>query len=229
MVEAKFDEIVMLVHPLFDIIGNEQNIFVLKKTNISNGKLIFSDQLDKKEVELFKKQVSVSLAVYRKTIKEYKAPNRFFLIVYPYRKKDYSDIRGFFNKQLVDYMKSELKNQFKVYPEFSLGYVKSELDNVIPKLKPKVKIIAFGEWADGCVPGQIHALTKFLVDHNICVVDSKILVDRSIKYNDFEKDLGKDFKHRIISWSQKREQFREFKSNKQEQLIKVNKTRMNLK
>jgi len=229
MVEAKFDEIVMLVHPLFDLIGRRQNISVLKKTNISNGKLIFDKDCDPKEVELFKKQISVSLAVYRKTIKEYKAPNRFFLIVYPSPQKDFADIRSILNKQLIDYMNLELKNQFKVYPEFSLGVVESELNDVIPRLKSKVKIIAFGEWADGCVLAEMGQLNSILSKHQITVVDSKILVDRSIKYNNFEKDFGKDFRDRIISKEQQKEKFRTFKSNKQEQLIKLNKTRMNLK
>jgi len=215
MATQKFDEIVMLVHPLFDLIGHPSSWGLLKNISVNDGKLIFNKNCDLKEVELFKKQISVSLAVYRKTINEYKAPNRFFLIVHPSQTIGNSDLRGFLNKQLVDYAKSKLKDQLLVYPGFTLDYVTSEFKDIIPKFKTKVKIIGFGEWADGCVPSQMRILTKFLVDRNISVVNSEILFDRSIKCNDLEHDyLGKDFKHRIISREQKINKFIEFKRTK---------------
>jgi len=216
MVEQKYDEIVMLVHPLFDVFTGSGFYSILKNASVKDGEIIFNEKCDKTKVELFKKQISVSLATYRKTIKEYKAPNRLFLIIDPLNTKAYSEIRGFPTKQLINYAKSELKDQLVIYSKFSLlSALQSELKEIFLKLKPKVKLIGFGEWTDGCVRGQMKALTTILSSQSIKITNSKILLNRSVDASgteSFERNITKkDLRQKIISKEQKQENFKIFK------------------
>jgi len=223
MVEQKYNEIVMLVHPLYDVFFTHEFNYILRKTTIKDNRLVFDKSLLKKDVDLFKKQISVSLAVYRKTIKERDKGNNFFILnelcvdktfidSIPERKDMYDLVM----RPLKEYIEKKFKNRFFVfYNQVSSAEALEERESNFLKLKKKlaseIKLIGFGEYAnkDRCVNQSMNYVSEKItkkesnLDKPIKIISKKKLYTRSLSYPGTKETLL-NFRHRIITPEQQK-------------------------
>lgn len=190
--KKQYDEIVLLVHPLHNLIYSLVDSESLEEP-LANEKEALEHISQNKRL---KNQLKKSLAAYGQKILECKdKPNILFVLVNilpsnpaKYRnEKIYSQLL----KKIYALGKSNLGQRFIVTnsnPEFTVFDYRAKeriFKSSINKIKPKVKIYSFGEYADKglCVENWTQYAVQELNKKGIEVIGSKIITDSSLFRN----------------------------------------------
>ncbi|GEM_PF-7089487 len=209
MVEAKFDEIVMLVHPLYDEFISALNPIDIDLIALGDRTKNF---LKPDELKLYKlkkaellARIKVKFGVYGETLLKYKnKPNSLIVLFEPihrtnsmvnWRARNIQEVYDNYSKRFYDFCEKNFKGRFLV-SSFANGYGKLT-DNLFSqngdvdqkyfnKLNKKVKIVGFGEFIfeseDGCVNDLAKKVKIRLEEKDHIVISKDILANKSLGY-----------------------------------------------
>jgi len=169
----KYSQMVILVHPLYDLRSK------LGERKISkNG---------------FKQQYKKSLAEYGKVLLNYKnAPKTLFVMVIPATRKE------FYNEHLERFEKFAKKVLGDRFVKTDFAPYGSQLkflpQNMYTKLNSEINILTYGEYAERCVKiwGEGY-IPSNLKSHNIEVASVKILEESSVYASSKTKGISDRF------------------------------------
>jgi hypothetical protein len=202
--KQKYSEVVLLVHPLYNVLYNliENNTFIESVSSVEE--LFITLKKDKK----LNVQLKKSLAAYGKKILEYKdKPNTVFILVEALPTRPVLSTNEFVYKQMLDkfvaFGKKHLKERFVITSSNPIiGEIDSRLRkklvprSVLKKLKPSVSISAFGEYADkgNCVRTWSAFLVSILRANKIKINNIEIINEISLFKKSFS---GKKLNDRL--------------------------------
>lgn len=160
----KYNEIIVLVHPLYDLINSEyvkSGEFLLTKDEIleSRGRYKMEDR------EKFNYQLKQSLQAYgEEIIKQAKNKNAFLILYVPkhtliyaeyqrYRERQASKLPKKLLKRFIDFCKTQFKGRCVIsYKDTSkLDQPSSYKINLPKRFEKKLSLKFFGEYGDQCI------------------------------------------------------------------------------
>ncbi len=172
----KYENIVMLVHPLYDLLFNHMNYLT------KNGEITI-DELNKAVKKILnnprvKHQLVTTIAEYKQEILKYKADPLTLVIIYLPTVKE-TTLDYIFNNISKDFIPN-FKKIFKERLVVSNRFVIDEDLSKIPlkKLSRNLKLIAFGEYKNICVTDYLNNLASQLEERGF-KTRSKILSRKS--------------------------------------------------
>jgi hypothetical protein len=193
----KYNEIIQLVHPLFDIFlsHNYQSQFKTEEE--------FFKYLSSNKEELIK--LNTLVKSYKKVISIIKTqkPNALFVIINPLDSEILDgDIQSKAHKkavnELMSYAKQELKDRFE-YTSFDPGLGNNNLfkkEEIYERLNRNLKVYSFGEYADACASTWLEHTCENLQERRFNIIDARIIRNRSITLspNSIKTHLDKKIK-----------------------------------
>ena len=196
--ETKYNEIVMLVHPLYDLIFLKMKIpkEIYIHQDITNDELVKYTQKLLTNPKL-KHQYNQCILEYKEQLLKYKdKPNTLIILYSPVAKDSKQKIVfDFLAKNLIQSCKNSLKERF------ILSYKHSSDDLLLDlhqeKLANNIKLVSFGEWENDCVTEWLNKLAKRLEEtrHKI---KSKILFKKSLSFSGKNKGLDQCIRYRPL-------------------------------
>lgn len=170
----KYENIVMLVHPLYDLIYNDINDLLSERKEINLDLFIKEALRDPK----IKHQLVTTVTEYRKEILKYqKDPTTLVLIYLPtVENTDLDSIFKNISKKLVVDLKKTFKERLIISRKLSVDNLISEIPLKI--LSKKLQLKAFGEYKNICVTTYLNTLADQLEQRGY-KTRSKIIAQKS--------------------------------------------------
>ena len=172
----KYENIVMLVHPLYDLLFNHMNYLT------KNGEITI-DELNKAVKKTLnnprvKHQLVTTIAEYKQEILKYKAdPSTLVIIYLPTVKETTLDyIFNNISKDFIPNFKKIFKERLIVSNRFVIDEDLSKIP--LKKLSKNLKLTAFGEYKNICVTDYLNNLANQLEERGF-KTRSKILSRKS--------------------------------------------------
>jgi len=171
---GKYENIVMLVHPLYDLIYNDINDLLSERKATSLNLFIKEALKDPK----IKHQLVTTITEYRKELLKYqKDPATLLLIYLPTVKNtDLDFIFKRVSRELIVDLKKIFKERLIISTRFSVDNPISEIP--LKTLSKKVQLKAFGEYKNICVTDYLNNLASQLEERGF-KTRSKILSRKS--------------------------------------------------
>lgn len=171
---GKYENIVMLVHPLYDLIYNDIND-LLSERKATNLNQFIKDALKDPKI---KHQLVTTITEYRKELLKYqKDPATLLLIYLPTVKNtDLDFIFKRVSRELIVDLKKIFKERLIISTRFSVDNPISEIP--LKNLSKKVQLKAFGEYKNICVTDYLNNLASQLEERGF-KTRSKILSRKS--------------------------------------------------
>ena len=171
---GKYENIVMLVHPLYDLIYNDIND-LLSERKATNLNQFIKDALKDPKI---KHQLVTTITEYRKELLKYqKDPATLLLIYLPTVKNtDLDFIFKRVSRELIVDLKKIFKERLIISTRFSVDNPISETP--LKNLSKKVQLKAFGEYKNICVTDYLNNLASQLEERGF-KTRSKILSRKS--------------------------------------------------
>jgi len=171
---GKYENIVMLVHPLYDLIYNDINDLLSERKATSLNLFIKEALKDPK----IKHQLVTTITEYRKELLKYqKDPATLLLIYLPTVKNtDLDFIFKRVSRELIVDLKKIFKERLIISTRFSVDNPISEIP--LKNLSKKVQLKAFGEYKNICVTDYLNNLASQLEERGF-KTRSKILSRKS--------------------------------------------------
>jgi hypothetical protein len=228
-----FSELIVLVHPLYDLVFGENYEQSIIKNNFNpNIKKIKS-----KEKKSFS-QLKKSLGIYGDFLNRQTDENKLIIVYKPNLKRFFSNShKREYNKNIkiydvllnkfISYFKKKFSNRFYVSsfdpnePSSDL-FLSKKLQN---QLKSEININLLGEYYTkylsstyGCVPTWEQYLNKKLENIGVKVNESKIISSKTLAFNDpkFKED---GFRDKLIRGHERRK----IQNKKKKDKLKINK------
>jgi hypothetical protein len=171
---GKYENIVMLVHPLYDLIYNDIND-LLSERKATSLNLFIKDALKDPKI---KHQLITTITEYRKELLKYqKDPATLLLIYLPTVKNtDLDFIFKRVSKELIVDLKKIFKERLIISTRFSVDNLISEIP--LKNFSKKIQLKAFGEYKNICVTTYLDSLANQLEQRGF-KTRSKILARKS--------------------------------------------------
>ena len=171
---GKYENIVMLVHPLYDLIYNDINDLLSERKATNLNQFIKEALKDPK----IKHQLVTTITEYRKELLKYqKDPATLLLIYLPTVKNtDLDFIFKRVSRELIVDLKKIFKERLVISTRFSVDNPISEIP--LKNLSKKVQLKAFGEYKNICVTDYLNNLASQLEERGF-KTRSKILSRKS--------------------------------------------------
>jgi hypothetical protein len=186
--DKKYNEVVLLVHPLYRLLRNIKRYQYINN-NLKGIKKITA-KISQKLKGSFNRQYNNSISVYKKAVIETKKnKNSLFVVFEPkipgFENSINQELYDIYIKNFYEFSKKALGNRF-----LSVSYdpLKNNFDvfdnRIYENLDKKIKIRAFGEYADkkrneGCVIEWTNLFKEELKKRKITLISEKIHFNKS--------------------------------------------------
>jgi len=208
MPTQKYNEIVMLVHPLYD----EFRIGYFDFKLIANGNKSYDDLSPSKQERYklqkarFEARIKIKLGIYGETLLKYKnKPNTVILMFEPHQRGWGSfGIEELYDKYMVkfkEFCKKNFNQRFviSIYDDNKINPTNLFSENkIIDKkymgnLSKEINLVAFGEYSNLCVFAWANKVKDKLESERYIVASKKILFDKSLEAGSIIKsDIPKE-------------------------------------
>jgi len=214
MPEQKYKQLVLLVHPLYDVFFPKGGyISCFHENNSQFKKAInkekFIDELYFKTVKEKDKQIKTSLKIYGEQLKNYVTkPGTFIVFVHPVDSHFTEVDELIYNKlmaKFLKYWKSNFKDRFFT-AIVSKSYTKKVgvkgFKDLISKFNKNVNIVAFGVYGDACVTNVLKQFESEFLRNKHKIYRKSITIKATVGKNDF-LFVKKGFKYKSLTKKEK--------------------------